>query len=47
MDPEDPALLETCRTHTYTSEIISLSPLLIYINNFTTVSEAEALITLG
>ncbi|KAF2679300.1 hypothetical protein K458DRAFT_408161 [Lentithecium fluviatile CBS 122367] len=47
VDPEDPALLEACRKHTSTTEIISLDPLLVYINNFTSAAEAEALIKLG
>lgn len=36
-----------CEQHHYTTEIISTSPLLIYIKNFITTSEASALITLG
>jgi prolyl 4-hydroxylase len=40
-------LLEACKTHQYTSEIVSLNPLLIYINNFTSAHEAEELITTG
>ncbi|KAF2030066.1 hypothetical protein EK21DRAFT_112359 [Setomelanomma holmii] len=45
LDPR--ALLDVCRTHQYTSEIISLDPLVIYINNFTSAQEAEELITIG
>ncbi|KAJ4372464.1 hypothetical protein N0V83_004238 [Neocucurbitaria cava] len=33
--------------HQYTSEIISLDPLVIYINNFTSSQEAEEFINLG
>lgn len=40
-------LLEACYKHQYTSEIISLDPLVIYINNFTSLQEAEELIKLG
>jgi prolyl 4-hydroxylase len=47
VNPEDPALLSACKKHTYTTEIISLSPLVIYINNFTSAAEAESLIALG
>ncbi|KAF2636169.1 hypothetical protein P280DRAFT_410092, partial [Massarina eburnea CBS 473.64] len=36
-----------CRTHKYSTEIVSLDPLVIYINNFTSFAEAEALIKLG
>ncbi|KAJ4296217.1 hypothetical protein N0V90_006262 [Kalmusia sp. IMI 367209] len=42
LDPSSPSLLEDCRTHSYTTEIISLDPLMIYINNFTSPTEAEA-----
>lgn len=38
---------ETCDTHKYSTEIVSLDPLVIYINNFTSAQEAEDLITLG
>lgn len=40
-------LLKACEGHQYTTEIISLDPLLIYINNFTSAQEAEELIKLG
>lgn len=46
-DPSSPALLAACRTHTYTTQIVSLNPLMIYIHNFTSSAEAEALIELG
>ncbi|KAF2187695.1 hypothetical protein K469DRAFT_661716 [Zopfia rhizophila CBS 207.26] len=36
-----------CDDHKYTTEIISLDPLVIYINNFTTKREAEELVMLG
>lgn len=45
--PSEPSLLESCKTHSYTTEIVSLDPLVIYINNFTSPAEAEALIKLG
>ena len=49
--PEEPLsgenLLKACADHQYTTEIISLDPLLIYINNFTSAREAEELIKLG
>lgn len=41
------ALLEACYRHSYTTQVVSLDPLMIYINNFTSVAEAEALIALG
>jgi prolyl 4-hydroxylase len=41
------ALVEACKAHQYTSEIISLDPLVIYINNFTSAPEAEELINIG
>ncbi|KAF2442115.1 hypothetical protein P171DRAFT_61539 [Karstenula rhodostoma CBS 690.94] len=47
IDPSSPSLLAACRAHTYTTQIVSLDPLLIYINNFTSAAEAEALIELG
>ncbi|KAL6711949.1 hypothetical protein ACN47E_002992 [Coniothyrium glycines] len=40
-------VLKACETHQYTSEIISLDPLVIYINNFTSAQEAEELINIG
>ncbi|KAF1840398.1 uncharacterized protein K460DRAFT_389938 [Cucurbitaria berberidis CBS 394.84] len=40
-------LLRACEKHQYTSEIISLDPLVLYINNFTSSQEAEELIILG
>lgn len=40
-------LLKACKEHRYTSEIISLDPLVIYINNFTSKQEAEQLINIG
>ncbi|KAH8900899.1 hypothetical protein GQ53DRAFT_632306 [Thozetella sp. PMI_491] len=36
-----------CETHSYTTEIISLDPLLIYIANFTSPAERAALIRVG
>ena len=39
--------LASCEAHKYTSEIISLDPLVIYINNFTSFQEAEGLIKAG
>ncbi|KAL5416223.1 hypothetical protein PMIN03_002261 [Paraphaeosphaeria minitans] len=47
LDPSSPSLLPACRAHTYTTQIVSLDPLMIYINNFTSSAEAEALIKLG
>ncbi|KAI4907451.1 hypothetical protein J4E90_009480 [Alternaria incomplexa] len=41
------SLVKACTKHQYTTEIISLDPLLIYINNFTSAREAEELIHLG
>ncbi|KAI4673213.1 uncharacterized protein J4E88_008825 [Alternaria novae-zelandiae] len=47
-EPQGPKnLLIACADHQYTTEIISLDPLVIYINNFTSAREAEGLITLG
>lgn len=40
-------LLEACRVHQYSSEIISLDPLVIYINNFASEQETEELIEIG
>ncbi|KAF2707478.1 hypothetical protein K504DRAFT_482892 [Pleomassaria siparia CBS 279.74] len=37
----------SCESHQYTNEIVSLDPLVIYINNFTSFQEAEDLIRLG
>lgn len=37
----------TCPKHTYTAEVVSLSPLLIYLPSFITPSEAASLISLG
>ncbi|KAF2281291.1 uncharacterized protein EI97DRAFT_463647 [Westerdykella ornata] len=45
--PSNQSLLEACYTHTYTTEIVSLDPLVIYINNFTSAAEAEELINIG
>jgi hypothetical protein len=45
LSPEQ--LLKKCDSHRYTTEIISLDPLVIYINNFTSTQEAEDLIELG
>jgi prolyl 4-hydroxylase len=45
LSPED--LLRACSTHQCTSQIISLDPLVIYINNFTSILEAEELINIG
>ncbi|TVY23685.1 Prolyl 4-hydroxylase [Lachnellula hyalina] len=36
-----------CEDHHYTTEIISTDPLLIYINNFISAREAEAIIAVG
>ncbi|KAF2869459.1 hypothetical protein BDV95DRAFT_449150, partial [Massariosphaeria phaeospora] len=36
-----------CEAHKYTSEIVSLDPLVIYINNFTSPAEAQELINIG
>ncbi|KAJ4345558.1 uncharacterized protein N0V89_011691 [Didymosphaeria variabile] len=47
IDPSSPLLLDACRTHSYTTQIVSLDPLMLYINNFTSAAEAEALIKLG
>lgn len=47
IEPSSSSLLEACRAHSYTTEIVSLDPLMIYINNFTSPLEAEALIALG
>ncbi|KAK7191817.1 2OG-Fe(II)oxygenase family Oxidoreductase [Paraphaeosphaeria sporulosa] len=47
INPSSPSLLTACRAHTYTTQIVSLDPLMIYINNFTSGAEAEALIKLG
>ena len=38
---------EKCHLHTYTTEIISTDPLIIYIHNFTSADEAEQLIAAG
>jgi prolyl 4-hydroxylase len=40
-------LVKVCSDHQYTTEIISLDPLLIYINNFTSAREAAELIRIG
>ncbi|ORY19441.1 hypothetical protein BCR34DRAFT_527723 [Clohesyomyces aquaticus] len=37
----------SCEAHKYTTEIVSIDPLVIYINNFTTFQEAEDLIKAG
>ncbi|KAB5583502.1 hypothetical protein GE09DRAFT_1247895 [Coniochaeta sp. 2T2.1] len=37
----------TCPNHTYTTQLISLDPLLIYISSFITPLEAASLISLG
>ena len=47
IDPDSPALLQACHHHTYTTEIVSLDPLMIYITNFTSPLESSALIALG
>jgi prolyl 4-hydroxylase len=47
INPSSPSLLDACRTHSYTTQIVSLDPLMLYINNFTSAAEAEALIQLG
>jgi len=39
------AAIET--TSSYTTEILSLSPLMIYINNFISIAETEYLLNLG
>ncbi|KAM7219223.1 hypothetical protein V8F06_005392 [Rhypophila decipiens] len=36
-----------CAPHTYTTTLVSLSPLLIYIHNFVSPSESRALVDLG
>ncbi|KAE8442562.1 hypothetical protein EG329_003049 [Mollisiaceae sp. DMI_Dod_QoI] len=36
-----------CEPHQYTTEIVSIDPLLIYINNFISASEAELLVATG
>ncbi|PVH76758.1 hypothetical protein DL98DRAFT_282957 [Cadophora sp. DSE1049] len=36
-----------CRPHTYTTEIVSVDPLLIYINEFLSSEEADLLVALG
>lgn len=41
------AVLKACPTHQYTSSIISVSPLVIYIDDFTSSQEAEELINIG
>ncbi|KAF2730161.1 hypothetical protein EJ04DRAFT_580072 [Polyplosphaeria fusca] len=38
---------EACAAHQYTTEIVSLDPLVIYINNFTSQLEAEGLVKAG
>ena len=40
-------LLDACDAHQYSTEIISLDPLVVYINNFTSHQEAEELINIG
>jgi prolyl 4-hydroxylase len=40
-------ILAACPSHTYTTQIISLDPLVIYINNFTSLHEASSLIDIG
>jgi prolyl 4-hydroxylase len=45
MSPEK--IVSACSTHQYTSQIISLDPLVIYINDFTSVLEAGELINIG
>lgn len=47
LEPSSPALVEACHRHSYTTEVVSLDPLMIYINNFTSDAEAEALIALA
>ncbi|KAF2001218.1 hypothetical protein P154DRAFT_596836 [Amniculicola lignicola CBS 123094] len=44
---ESPPVSTTCEAHKYTTEIVSLDPLVIYINNFTSHAEAEELIKAG
>jgi len=36
-----------CKPHAYTTEIVSLDPLLIYINDFLSSEEANLLVALG
>jgi len=36
-----------CKPHQYTTEIVSVDPLLLYINNFTSLLENTALVTAG
>jgi hypothetical protein len=45
LSPE--AVLKACPMHQYTTSIISLSPLVVYISNFTSLPEAEELIDIG
>ncbi|KAI0137488.1 hypothetical protein BJ170DRAFT_606081 [Xylariales sp. AK1849] len=44
---EDGALPFICQPHMYTTEIISLNPLLIYISSFISASEVSALLKAG
>jgi hypothetical protein len=37
----------SCSAHSYTTEILSLDPLMIYINDFLTPSEMQSLVELG
>jgi hypothetical protein len=39
--------IESCRSATYTTELLSLDPLILYINNFLTEQEIEELLALG
>ncbi|KFY24297.1 hypothetical protein V493_05333 [Pseudogymnoascus sp. VKM F-4281 (FW-2241)] len=45
-DPSSPRL-EDCTTHNYTTEILSIDPLLIYITSFVTPGETSALLSAG
>lgn len=45
ISPESPSY--QCAPHNYTTTLISLSPLLIYIHNFVSPSEANSLVDLG
>lgn len=47
VEVESPSTLELCPSHRYTTEIVSLDPLIIYINNFTSPEEARDLIKAG
>ncbi|KFX93841.1 hypothetical protein O988_06609, partial [Pseudogymnoascus sp. VKM F-3808] len=46
LEPSEPPM-EECLAHNYTTEILSIDPLLIYITNFVTPREATALLAAG